>query len=389
MNHVSPSLTEIEPGVFRYPILAKDTECRQRDGELFNERLREAQAHDDRDVITKIGNCLCKSSWCKKCHKLYYIPKYKDYIQTFDFRKTRHVILTTDRGKFTDCLDALRTITEKKSLSAFIRKLRNGKKTKVGGQWVWLYEPIKIKQALAVLEFYEDGFPHWHLLIEVSGSGKNGMIGGANLHRAWKHGIVKETYFRDAKHWKNIAGYFADTGYFEKGKEYQTELPEEIKEHYERRIRRITYYPGQKDGVYEEERPDISEAEAFAEVSKFSDGKKQEQQANDKEKRNINYKAILAQCGTKTYIKTVLHGYLLQMILPVPFKTMKEIMNPAYEAERGYVCKMNRAAIQLIENNSVNVFRSRCEQKQLFEEEEEKESAGQTDTEGGGDREQK
>jgi hypothetical protein len=387
MNHVSPSLTEIEPGVFRYPILAKDTECRQRDGELFNERLREAQAQDDRDVITKIGNCLCKSSWCKKCHKLYYIPKYKDYIQTFDFRKTRHVILTTDRGKFIDCLDALRTITEKKSLSAFIRKLRNGKKTKVGGQWVWLYEPIKIKQALAVLEFYEDGFPHWHLLIEVSGSGKNGMIGGANLHRAWKHGIVKETYFRDAKHWKNIAGYFADTGYFEKGKEYQTELPEEIKEHYERRIRRITYYPGKKDGVYEEERPDISEAEAFEEVSKFFDGKKKEQQANDKEKRKINYKVILGQCGTKTYLKTVLHGYLIQMILPVPFKTMKEILNPIYEDGRGYVCKMNRAAIQLIENNSVNVIRSRCDQKKLFEEEEE--SDGKAEAEGGGDREQK
>lgn len=388
MNNANPSLNEIRPGVFRYPILAKDTEYRQRDEELFDEKLKKAQERDDRDIITKIGNCLCKSTWCKKCHKIYYIPKYKNYIQKFDYQKTRHVILTTDREKFTNGLEALRTITDEKSLSAFIRKLWKGKKRKVGNKWECLHLPIKIKQALAVLEFYRDGFPHWHLLIEVEDEGKAGMIGNSNLLRSWKHGIVKETYFHNLNHWRNIAGYFADKGYFEKGKEYQTELPEEIKEHYGRRIRRITYYPGQKEGVYEEERPDISEAEAFKEVSKFFKGKKKEQQTNDKEKRNVNYNVILAKCGAKTYVETVIYGKLLQMILPVPFKTMKEILNPVYTAEHGYVCRMNRAVINLIEKYSEHVIESLCTQKQLFEEEE-KESTGQTETEGGGDRERK
>jgi hypothetical protein len=178
--------------LLRAPILANKSECGQRDEKVFIELLKDAQASDGLQVETKLGNCLCKSSWCKKCHKLFYIPKYKEHIQKFDYSKTRHVILTTDRNKFENGLNALRIITDQKSLSAFIRKLRNGKKIKVGYHWEWLYQPIKIKQALAVLEFYSDGFPHWHLLIEVESEGKSGMIRGKNLHRSWAHGIVKD-----------------------------------------------------------------------------------------------------------------------------------------------------------------------------------------------------
>lgn len=229
----SPGICE-NHGDDRLSILAHNPEYRQRYENEFVEDFKKAQESKGKEIETKLGNCLCKSSWCKKCHKLFYVPKYKEYIEKFDYRKTRHVILTVDRNKFDDYLDALQTITYKKSLSAFVRKLRKGKKIKVGDHWEWLYPPIKIKQAMAYLEFYSDGFPHWHLLIKVEGEGKAGMIGGENLHRAWKHGIVKETYFRNLDHWKNIAGYFADKGYFEKGKEYQTELPEIIKEHYGR-----------------------------------------------------------------------------------------------------------------------------------------------------------
>jgi hypothetical protein len=192
--------------------------------------------------------------------------------------------------------------------------LRNGKKIKVGYHWEWLHLPINIKQALAVLEFYEDGFPHWHLLIEVENEGKAGMIGGKNLHRSWAQGIVKETYFRNLDHWKSIAGYFADKGYFERGKEYQTELPKDIKEHYGRRIRRITYYTGQKEGVHEEERIDLTEDEAFQEITKYFEAKSQEQikKADQKElqKKEVNYQTILSQCGTRTYIRTVVIEHL-------------------------------------------------------------------------------
>lgn len=359
----------LEP--LRASILAKNTECRQRDEKEFIEALKEAQSSKGMEIETKLGNCLCKSSWCKKCHKLFYIPKYKDHIQKFDFRKTRHVILTPDRDKFSNGLNALKIITDKKSLSAFIRKLRKGKKIKAGEQWEWLHLPIKMKQALAVLEFYGDGFPHWHLLIEVEGEGNAGMIGGKNLHRSWAHGIVKETYFRNLDHWKSIAGYFADKGYFEKGKEYQTELPKDIKEHYGRRIRRITYYPGQKEGVHEEEIIDITEEEAFQEVAKYFGDKNKEQskKTDQKEihKKEVNYEVILSRCGTRTYIRAVVKMRIIEMFVPVPFNLIRDLINPVYKKGQGYVCSLTIDAIMLLAANAERLIEHREMQHHLFD----------------------
>ncbi len=355
------------------PILVNNTENRQRDENLFLKQFEKAQSTPKKKTETKIGNCLCKSAWCPLCHKLYYVPKYKEYINRFDYRRTRHVILSTDRTKFSNELEALQTITEKKELSAFIRKLRNGKKIKMGSQWVYKYKPIKINQVIAVLEFYRDGYPHWHLLIEVEDVGKDGMIGGENLHRAWKYGIVRETYFNNLNHWRNIAGYFADKGYFEKGKKYQTELPEFIKENFNKRIRRITYYPGKKKTIEEEIYPDISETEAFINVSDYfreiaKENEKKEEP--EKEKRVTNYKTILSKCGEKTYIRTVWNRKLLVMILPIRFELMKSALNPVYEKDKGYTCELSREAIELLEINAERVLRSREEYDRLFEYEE-------------------
>jgi len=355
------------------PILAFNTEYRQRDENTFIERLKEAQETPREKIVTKIGNCMCKSSWCPRCHRIYYVPKYKEYINKFDYRKTRHVILTTDRNKFSNGFEALQTITEKKELSAFIRKLRNGKKIKIGNKWIYKHKPITITRAIAVLEFYRDGYPHWHLLIEVEKDGKAGMIGGENLHRTWKHGIVKETYFNGLDHWRNIAGYFADKGYFEKGKKYQTELPELIKENSEKRIRRITYYPGKKEWTEEEVYPDVSEEEAFKNVSEYFERKAKEcrgEKEPEHKKRETNYKAILAKCGEKTFIKTVINKKCLSMIVPIRFELMKALINPVYEKGKGYVCEISKEAIELLEVNAERVMCSREEYISLFDEDE-------------------
>jgi hypothetical protein len=357
------------------PILVNDTEYRQRDETLFLKQFQKAQTTADRTVETKIGNCMCKSAWCPRCYSLYYVPKQKKYINKFDYRKTRHVILTTDRKNFSDGLEALQTITDKKELSAFIRKLRNGKKIKQGNRWIYKHPPVKINQAIAVLEFYADGFPHWHLLIEVEGVGKAGMIGGENLRRSWKYGIVRETYFRDLNHWQNIAGYFSDKGYFEKGKKYQTELPELIKESIKRRVRRITYYPGKREGIEEEIYPAISEEGAYKELSEYF-GKKAKENEKKKEqeqkKRETNYKVILGECGGKMFVKTVINSKLLMMTIPIRFDLMKEMIKPVYEEGKGYVCMLSGKAITLLEVNAERVIWSRREEyDRLFEEEEE------------------
>jgi len=336
------------------PILVNNSEYRPRDEALFLKQFHKAQTKPKERIKAKVGNCLCKSSWCPRCHRLFYVPKYKEYINKFNYKKTRHVILTTDRNNFINELDALQIITAKKALSAFIRKLRKGKKIKRGNQWVYIHLPVIITQAIAVLEFHKDGFPHWHLLIEVEGTGKAGMIGGENLHRSWKYGVVRETYFRNLSHWNNIAGYFADKGYFEKGKKYQTELPELIKEHINKRIRRITYYPGKREGIEEEIHPDLSETEAFKDISAYFRKKEPK-----KEKRITSYKAILGRCGKKTYFKLLSKLQLFSMIVPLRFEITKSLLNPAYEEGKGYICELSRETIALLEINAERVIRSK------------------------------
>jgi len=327
-------------------ILALYTEKRRKD-EFDENELKDTLKPNKRKNIVKIGNCQCKSVWCPKCHKLYYVKKYKDYIQRFDYTKTRHVILTTDRKKFSDPLEALETITGKKEVSEFLKKLKRGKKVKKGEAWICAYNPVKINRALAVLEFYEDGFPHWHVLIEVDEVGKAGMIGGDNLHRTWKYGVVKETYFRNKAHWKNIAGYFADKGYFEKGKEYQSVLPECIKDNLNRKIRRVTCYKGINERVNRENGEHITEEEAFREVEKYF-SEKAKKKENRKKNNEVNYRTILEKCGTRTYVKTIYNRKRIIMIVPIHFEKMKQMIEPEYIEGKGYICNLTFEAIELL-----------------------------------------
>lgn len=169
----------------------------------------------------------------------------------------------------------------------------------------------------------------------------------------------------------SIAGYFADNGYFEKGKEYLTELPENIKQHYGRRIRRITYYPGQKEGVHEEERIDVPEEEAFREVTKYFEAKKQEQSKKtsqkETDKKEVNYETILSKCGQTTYIKSVVNKRLIELFVPVTFEAIRDLINPAYIKGRGYVCSLTIEALRLFEANSSRIIEYREECHCLFE----------------------
>lgn len=356
------SKSNAEMGSFQSSsILAINQECRRKD-DFDVDQFKHALTSEGPKTDVKLGNCLCKSVWCDKCHKLYYVPQYRERIRKFNFRKTRHVILTTDRQKFHSNLVALEAITGGKCLYAFLRKLERGKKQKVGNQWVWEHEPVKIMNALAVLEFYEDGYPHWHFLIEVEKEGKAGMIGGKRLHWAWSHGIVKETYFENEKHWNNIAGYFADKGYFEKGKEFQTRLPDNIKENLNRRIRRITQYYNRKGtAINEIEKPDMTEKEAFEEVSKYFEQIAKDQSGETEKKDFVSYKTILGKCGKKTFIRTIINRKLVDMILPVPFNDLKGLIKPEYEPGRGYICTLPAAAIRLLEECAERVQYSKDE----------------------------
>ena len=81
-----------------------------------------------------------------------------------------------------------------------------------------------------ILEWHRDGYPHWHLFVNVAKKGKAGMIGHEGINYYWKAGQVWEGPIKNARHWKQMTGYFAKTGYFEKKKAHQAILPEWARE---------------------------------------------------------------------------------------------------------------------------------------------------------------
>jgi hypothetical protein len=134
-------------------------------------------------------------------------------LRSLDWRHVREVLLSTSRDKFRDGEDCHWKITHERGIGELMKNLE-----RVDG--------IKIIDWVAVLEWYQDGFPHWHIFIETEDEGKAGMIGYKVLKHHWEHGEwVTEDYIKSEEHWKNITGYFDKHGYFEKGKAYQSRLP--------------------------------------------------------------------------------------------------------------------------------------------------------------------
>jgi hypothetical protein len=90
---------------------------------------------------------------------------------------------------------------------------------------------VEVKDWAGQIEWHKDGTPHWHMLIRTK-AGKAGMIGNADLKRAWPWGGVYEDYFKSQTHYDNTVGYFGKSGYFHRGKKHQTELPDYFRSEY-------------------------------------------------------------------------------------------------------------------------------------------------------------
>ena len=104
-------------------------------------------------------------------------------------------------------------------------------------------DKVRIVDYAGCVEWYENGFPHWHIFIETEEEGRAGMIGHGRIKERWPFGIyVNEDYIKSERHWKNLTGYFNSHGYFEKGKGYQGVLPEWAKDS----VRRIRRWFGKK-----------------------------------------------------------------------------------------------------------------------------------------------
>jgi len=169
------------------------------------------QVNDQEMVIRK---CKCDTVWCPSCYKQRKVPRLYERINgRFDWKSTRHIVLTIDRNLYSSGEKAYLDVTQNKRINQLVHNL----KRTVG---------VKVRDYVWVLEFHRDGFPHWHIFVDTTTTGKEGQIHFSNILRYWQIGKVKETYFKTEKHWENLVGYFGKSGYFDKDKGHQAKLPD-------------------------------------------------------------------------------------------------------------------------------------------------------------------
>ena len=307
--------------------------------------------------------CSCKSVWCPVCFRYRFHDRIVEIFSPYDWQATRHVILTVDPDLYESPSAAFEAIRTKRMVGEFIRRLRKGVKVKIGARWVWKYKPIDVLRWAWFLEFHKNGFPHYHIFIQTPAKGSAGMIGGDFLRDCWKIAkIVKETYFRNEDHFRQMTGYYADKGYFERGKEYQGRLPEDILNNVKGKIKRMNSsekgYREKRELTEEQlEERNFHECVTFFNAQKgwsISKGEKQgfvsklEKRIDEadevKEKRTVNYRAMIANCGAKTYVELDIAEFRIVAICNITWKKWKERVGTYYN-NRGYIFRLTKDEI--------------------------------------------
>lgn len=238
----------------------------------------------------------CRSNWCPVCGKRS-IHNLSKRLVTREWRNVRQTILTIDRELFKDAADAYDTISKGKEISAYIRRLRRSGVNVVKYDWA--------------LEWYSDGFPHWHVFIDVGLKGFRGKIGNTRLLKAWSHGIVIESYIRNSAHWQILTGYFGKNGYFgDSKKASQGRLPRWALD----RVQKIRRFGGSvldKEPSPAEVPPDLGRvlewdesgiAMDYFEKMMWSDRKGSRKSMDDPRSN----RDVIASCGDKTDILMII-----------------------------------------------------------------------------------
>jgi hypothetical protein len=190
----------VEQGAIESPILVKKNQ-------------KKPQAAVEKYAIAV--RCNCSSIWCPKCFKKHFAPKEAARMGLMDWKRTRMVTLTLNPAGWVDGEDAYNWYKNTKPIGHFIENLgRAG---------------ITVTDWTCNMEWHDNGYPHWHLLIEVDKPGKAGMIGQELLHKLWSHGDnsnrIHEYFFSSEERFKKFTGYFSKSGYLHKDKQHQIKLP--------------------------------------------------------------------------------------------------------------------------------------------------------------------
>ena len=261
----------------------------------------------------------CNCSWCPYCFKRTSFKKIQGRISGMDWERTRHIVLTVERGEYKDGREAYERVKKDEAVSQLIWNLKRVKGVEIE-KWLW------------VLEWHRDGFPHWHLLVQTR---NRGMIGGDLLRQYWAHGLwVKETYFRSRSHWNAIVGYFSRKGYFEAGKKYQSELPQWAK------------YSGLKIRRFSGSVESVNNVKGVSWVEKNKEGELRGFKVEGEEQDT--YAVRIGSCGAFTSVSIDSPWLGVGYLIDIPFKEFKKFVGGSYEVGMGYLVLMNEREVDVL-----------------------------------------
>jgi hypothetical protein len=263
-----------------------------------------------------LRKCSCRSAWCPICWERERKPAI-ERLKTFDWRFTRHLVVTCDPGRFNGEGELAYTeIMFKRGRGYLIKNLERT-------------EGITIVDWISFLEWHENGFPHWHIFIEVTEQGKRGMIGREKVKRHWPFGLwINEEYIKSEYHWKNITGdYFSKRGYFSDGGSHQGRLPEWAKD--KSRMRRWEAKRERKRSATLPQDKTSRRDEGFSVGSPRGEWKIEK-----------TYRIKLEECGAACVLH--IHGvsYDDEVKLKLPYAEMKKLFPWEYEEGKGLVMEI-------------------------------------------------
>jgi len=269
------------------------------------------------DVVCFKKACHC--SWCASCFVKRTVPKITKIMENMNWRAVRFITLTIDREKFENGQEAYETVKELKGIATMIKNLIRVQKLEIKN-WLWW------------IEWHQDGYPHWHLLVETK-EGRNGMIGGDLLRQYWGFGAVNESFIHNQGHWWSMTGYYNKHGYFDKNKtadkDSQSNLPEWALE-YPKSIRRFGAMRQKKAELYGLDMSEMVEIKYSEKVRE-----RIESEPCEECKQRSVYDVILRRCGLEVLVAVSCECVGLPMLrIKVPYDQFKKD-NPDFEYVKG------------------------------------------------------
>jgi len=310
--------------------------------------------------VTAIAHkCGCGSVWCPQCFIKRQAKIHFAELKSFDWKKTRQIVLTIDRKLFKDGREAWEQVNAHKKIAGLIRNFKRAYGIKIS-KWKWF------------LEWHRGGFPHWHLFIEVENQGRAGMIGGNRIRHYWALGWATESYIHNQGHWDYITGYFQKHGYFQsKDKSHQIKLPAWALNEAKLKIRRsgsnVKARQAKSEFIramnYFQKRGDETE------IVDIKTGEVIKERKKKWARKQRTYKAMFEACGQTTRIKLITDHTTMIFKTDVPYRKIREKVPGQYKEGVGYAFNVSEKLFNYLFDRvlSVEYYSSVNDMSFLFE----------------------